>query len=83
MEPAVAVLADYSVSTEANILPDPSITDAATLQKAALPTRKGLGVVLPIEVPANYTDERIAYFSTVALGGEPVLYARQVRGDDP
>jgi ABC-type phosphate transport system substrate-binding protein len=73
VEPPAAVMADYSNSSEANILPDPSITNSAALQKAALLTRKGLGVVLPIEVPGNFLDERVAYYSTVALSGEPVL----------
>jgi ABC-type phosphate transport system substrate-binding protein len=74
-EPAVTVLADYSMSTESNILPDASIASSAALQKAALLLRKGLGVVLPIAMPGNYGDERIAYFSTVPLGGEPVICA--------
>ena len=73
VEPPVGVLADYTVSTEPGVLPDPSIPNADALQKAAVLLRKGLGVVLPIEVPGNYTDERIAYFSTVPSGGEPVL----------
>jgi hypothetical protein len=72
-EPAVTVMMDFSVSTEPNILPDPNIANSAANQKAALPLRKGLGVVLPIEVPGNYVDERIAYYSTVPLFGEPVL----------
>jgi hypothetical protein len=29
--------------------------------------------VLPIEVPGNYADEQVGYFSTVPFGGEPTL----------
>jgi hypothetical protein len=75
VEPAVTVLADYSMSTQPNILPDASIANSAALQKAALALRKGLGVVLPIALPGNFSDERVAYFSTVPLGGEPVICA--------
>jgi ABC-type phosphate transport system substrate-binding protein len=75
VEPPVTIMNDYSMATEQNILPDASIAGSAALQVAALPQRKGLGVVLPIEVPGNYTDERIAYFSTIPLGGEPVICA--------
>src|SRR4029077_8360194 len=71
--PPVAVLADYSTSTEQNLLPDPSIANSAALQVAALTQRKGLGVALPIEIPGNYTDERVAYYSTIAIGGEPTI----------
>lgn len=74
-EPPVAVLADYSMSTEQNVLPDPSIAGSAALQVAALQTRKGLGVVLVIEIPGNYTDERVAYYSSVPFMGEPTLCA--------
>ena len=73
VEPAVTVLADYAVSTEQNVLPDPTIPNSAALQKTALAARKGLGVVLAIEIPQNYNDERVAYYSTVPFFGEPVV----------
>jgi hypothetical protein len=73
VDPPVAVLADYGASTEPSVLPDPNIPNSLALQRAALPLRKGLGVVLPIEIPANFNDERIAYFSTVPQFGEPVI----------
>lgn len=75
VEPAVTVMADYSMATEPNILPDASIAGSAALQVAALQQRKGLGVVLVVEIPGNYMDERVAYYSTVPFGGEPVLCA--------
>jgi hypothetical protein len=73
VEPAAGVLADYAASNEPGILPDPNIANAAALEKAALPQRKGLGVVVAIEIPATFTDERMAYFSAAPEGGEPVL----------
>jgi len=73
VEPPVTVMADYSSSTEVNVLPDPGIANSTALQQAALLNRKGLGVVLPIEIPGNYTDERVAYYSTVPSQGEPVI----------
>lgn len=73
VDPPVAVLADFGASNEPSVLPDPNIANSLALERAALPLRKGLGVVLPIEVPANYSDERVAYFSTVPQFGEPVL----------
>lgn len=75
VEPAVTVMADYSMATEQNVLPDASITGSAALQVAALQQRKGLGVVLTIEVPGNFTDERVGYYSTVPVQGEPVICA--------
>ena len=74
-DPPVTVLADYGAPNAPNVFPDPNIPNALALQRAALPQRKGLGVVLPIEFPANFGDERVAYFSTVPLDGEPVLCA--------
>jgi hypothetical protein len=73
VEPAVGVLADYATSTQPNIYPDPNVANSLALQRAALPMRRGLGLVLVIEVPPNYSDERIAYFSTVPFNGEPAL----------
>lgn len=74
-DPAVTVLADYAVSNAQNIIPDPTIANSVNLQRTALAARKGLGVVLPIEIPTNYGDEIVAYFSTVPQGGEPTLCA--------
>ena len=77
----VTIMPDYSVSTEQNILPDTSLpiptgfTSVAAAQVAALQVRKGLGVVLSIEIPGNYTDERVAYYSSVPFMGEPTLCA--------
>jgi len=72
-DPAVGVLADFAVSQAQNILPDPAIANSVALQRTALAARKGLGVVLPIEIPANYQDEIAAYFSTIPQGGEPTI----------
>lgn len=73
VEPPVTVLADYTNASEPNILPELSNPNAQTLQKAAITARRGLGTVLVIEMPGNFGDERVAYYSTVALGGEPTL----------
>jgi len=72
-EPPVAVLADYGAPSAPNIYPDPNVANSLALQLAALPQRKGLGVVLTIEVPANFSDERTAYFAPTPAPGEPVL----------
>lgn len=73
VEPAVTLLADYAVSTEQNILPDPNLPSSLALEQAALTMRKGLGVVLPIEIPGNFNDETVMYYSPSPSGGEPVL----------
>ena len=51
-------MADYSMSTEQNILPDASIAGSAALQVAALQQRKGLGAVLTVEIPGNGNGHR-------------------------
>ena len=72
-EPPVTVMADYTNSSEPNVLPELTNANAAANQKAAITSRRGLGVVLVIEIPGNYTDERVAYYSTIPLGGEPTI----------
>ena len=76
VQPAVTVLHDYSNASEPNVLPEPTNPNAQALQKSELALRQGLGVVLPIEVPGNFTTEQIAYHappSTQIFNLEPVL----------
>jgi hypothetical protein len=47
----------------------------AAAQGPALLARKGLGLVLPVEIPTNLTDESMAYWSAAgqAFGSSPVI----------
>lgn len=73
VDPPVAVLADFTTPNAPNFNPDPAVAGAFNLQKTALAQRKGLGVVLPIEIPSNYGNEQQAYFAPLATGGDPLL----------
>ena len=76
---ALVELPDFGLGSRQNTGPNPQITapapnDFLTLQKNALAGRKGLGLVLPIEIPTNYADEGVAYWSPSAAPGQaPVL----------
>src|SRR5262249_27784060 len=44
----------------------------AQKQAAALAKRQGLGLVLPIEIPANYTDYATAYWAPTGSAMDPL-----------
>jgi ABC-type phosphate transport system substrate-binding protein len=76
---ALVELPEFGAPHRQNVGPNQAITAAApndfiTLQKAALAQRKGLGLVLPIEIPTNYGDEGVAYWSPSAAPAQaPVI----------
>src|SRR5262249_14494270 len=66
---ALVGMADYGSPNRSTVGPNAAITAAApndfmTLQRAAIAARKGLGLVLPIEIPTNYTDFATAYWGS-------------------
>jgi hypothetical protein len=87
-DPAVNELAEFGApSNRQNWGPDPTnITPPNTptqgfvnpafalAQQPALIARKALGLVLPIEIPTNFGDESVAYWSATgqAFGSSPV-----------
>ena len=79
-DPAVGELNEFSApSNRQNWGPDPTNTtagfDYVAAQGPALLARLGLGLVLPIEIPTNYADETVAYWSATGTptGGSPVI----------
>ena len=78
-DPPVAVLSDKAYSNFQNIGFDPNnagFTQFLTDQAAALAARKSLGVVLTVEIPTNFQDDQVAYWSpSTAAGQAPVKCA--------
>ncbi len=88
-DPPVGELADFGApSSRQNWGPDPTnvippnpptqgLANPAfqAVQAPALTARKGLGLVLPIEIPTNYRDESTAYWSATGqpFGSSPVV----------
>ena len=70
-DPAGAGLADFGASNRQNVGPDPNNATWFASQAAVLPNRRGLGVVIPISMPTNFSDEPTAYWSPTP--GAPVL----------
>ena len=71
---ALVELPEFGASNRQNVGPDPSNVNFLAQQKAALALRKGLGLVLPVEIPTNYSDEGVAYWSPSAGPGQsPVV----------
>ena len=79
VEPAVTVLADSAQSNYQNMGIDSAVAGGipawVTKQAANLSPRKGLGLVLPIEIPTNFVTEDKAYWSPTAAPGAPVKCA--------
>ena len=72
---ALVEFAEFALGGRQNVGPNPAITapapnDFFTLEAGALAQRKGLGLVLPIEIPTNYLDEGVAYWSPSAAPGQ-------------
>jgi len=65
-------VAEFGAPNRQNWGPDPNNATWQASQQAAYGNRKGLGLVLPIEIPTNYSDESTAYWAP-AGGGAPVL----------
>ena len=64
---ALVELAEFGAGSRQNVGPNANITapapnDFQTLQHNALLARKGLGLVLPVEIPTNYSDFATAYW---------------------
>jgi len=78
-EPPVAVLKDLAYSNFQNIGFDPNNAGFAqflTDEAAALAARNSLGLVLTIEIPTNFQDDQVAYWSpSTAAGQAPVKCA--------
>jgi hypothetical protein len=72
-DPAVTILADFGASNRQNVGPDPSNAGWTAAQQAELPKRRGLGVVLPVSFPTNFTLPDQAYWANTSAGGPPVL----------
>jgi len=71
-------LADFGSPNRPNVGPNQAITapapnDFITLQAAAIAARKGLGLVLPVEMPTNYTDYATAYWGSAAAPTDPTV----------
>lgn len=67
-DPAIVVagLQDFGAPNRQNVGPDPSNVNWLAQQQGELPKRQGLGVVLPVEIPTNYTTEDQAYWGGAA-----------------
>lgn len=79
-DPPVAATADFAYSTFQNIGFDSTNASFNSFfvanQPGALAARKSLGVVLSIEIPTNYQDDQVAYWSpSPAAGQAPVKCA--------
>ena len=70
LDPTPVELSDYGASNRQNIGPDPNNSAWLSAQQAALAQRKGLGLVLPIEIPSNFGDEGVAYWSPSSAPGQ-------------
>jgi ABC-type phosphate transport system substrate-binding protein len=75
---ALVELPELGAPNRQNVGPNAAITapapnDFITLQRAAIAQRKGLGLVLPIEIPTNYADEGVAYWSPTSAPGQAPL----------
>jgi hypothetical protein len=70
--------ADYGSPNRPNVGPNAAITavapnDFLTLERAAIAARKGLGLVLPIEIPTNYSDYATAYWGSLTDPANPAV----------
>ena len=79
VEPAVTVLTDSAQSNFQNMGIDSAVAGGipawVTKQGANLSPRKGLGLVLPVEIPTNFATEDQAYWSPTTAPGTPVKCA--------
>lgn len=87
-DPVAGVLTDSAFSNFQNVGVDPAVSGGATTwwtnrQKislggdgAAKQPRRGLGVVLPIEIPTNFSDDQIAFWSPSPAPGQAPVKCR-------